>query len=144
MKCDRVIPHLFVGPAPLADDDFQQLKEMNVTAILSLQTDEDGQESAIESERSAAVEAGISFTNLPVTDFDRLELLWKLPECVATVERILTAGDILYLHCTAGVNRSPTVAAAYLHGCLHWLLEQALEHVRGGRNCCFTLFNCPC
>jgi|GEM_PF-185490 len=135
MKCDRVIQHLFVGSAPLTDDDFQQLTALNVTAILSLQTDEDGQETAIESERSAAVEAGISFTNLPVTDFDRLELLWKLPECVATVERILTAGDILYLHCTAGVNRSPTVAAAYLHGCLHWPLEQALEHVRGCRNC---------
>src|ERR1019366_10080621 len=108
MKCDRVVPRLFVGPAPLDDDDFQQLKALNVTVILSLQTEEDGEEGAIESERSAAVEAGISFTNLPVTDFDRLELLWKLPKCVATVERILAAGDTLYLHCTAGVNRSPT------------------------------------
>jgi dienelactone hydrolase len=136
MKCDRVIPHLFVGAAPLADDDFQQLKALKVTAILSLQTEEDGQEGAIESERSAAVEAGISFTNLPVTDFDRLELLWKLPKCVATVERILAAGDTLYLHCTAGVNRSPTVAVAYLHKCLQWPLEEALEYIRGYRNCC--------
>jgi hypothetical protein len=54
MKCDRVIPHLFVGPAPLADDDFQQLKTLNVTAILSLQTEEDGKEGAIEYERNAA------------------------------------------------------------------------------------------
>ena len=80
MKCDRVIPHLFIGVAPLTDDDFQQLKALNVTAILSLQTEEDGQEAAIERERSAAVKAGIGFTNLPVTDFDRLELLWKLPK----------------------------------------------------------------
>jgi len=136
MKCDRVISRLFVGPAPLADDDFQQLKALNVTAILSLQTEEDGQEGAIESQRPAAVEAGISFTNLPVTDFDRLELLWKLPNCVATVERILATGNTLYLHCTAGVNRSPTVAVAYLHKCLQWPLERALEHIRGCRNCC--------
>ena len=136
MKCDCVVPHLFIGPAPLDSDDFQQLKALNVTAILSLQTDEDGQEGAIENERSAAIEAGINFTNLPVTDFDRLELLWKLPKCVAAVERILAAGDTLYLHCTAGVNRSPTVAVAYLHGCLQWPLEQALEHIRGWRNCC--------
>ena len=136
MKCHRVIPHLFVGAAPLADNDFQQLKALNVTAILSLQTEEDGQEAAIESERSAAVKAGISFTNLPVTDFDRLELLWKLPKCVGTVEQILEAGNTLYLHCTAGVNRSPTVAAAYLHKCLQWPLEQALEHIRGCRGCC--------
>jgi protein-tyrosine phosphatase len=60
----------------------------------------------------------------------------KLPKCVAAVEQILEAGETLYLHCTAGINRSPTVAAAYLYGCLHWPLERALEHVRGSRGCC--------
>jgi dienelactone hydrolase len=55
---------------------------------------------------------------------------------VATVERILATGNTLYLHCTAGVNRSPTVAVAYLHKCLQWPLERALEHIRGCRNCC--------
>jgi hypothetical protein len=59
-----------------------------------------------------------------------------LPNCVATVERILATGNTLYLHCTAGVNRSPTVAVAYLHKCLQWPLERALEHIRGCRNCC--------
>jgi protein tyrosine phosphatase (PTP) superfamily phosphohydrolase (DUF442 family) len=136
MKFNCVIPHLFVGAAPLADDDFQQLKALGVTAILSLQTEGDGQEGAIERERSAAVEAGISFTNLPVTDFDRLELRWKLPKCVATVERILAGGDTLYVHCTAGVNRSPTVVVAYLHKSLRWSLEEALEYIRAYRDCC--------
>lgn len=120
----------------MAEGDFQQLKALGVTAILSLQTEEDVQEGAIESEWSAANEAGMSFTNLAVTDFDRLDLLWKLPKCVAAVERILAAGDTLYLHCTAGVNRSPTVAVAYLHQCLQWSLEEALEYIRGYRNCC--------
>jgi protein-tyrosine phosphatase/dienelactone hydrolase len=136
MKCDCVIPHLFLGPAPFHNDDFQQLKALNITAILSLQTEDDGPEGAVESERRAAVEAGMSFTNLPVTDFDRLELLRKLPKCVATVERILAAGDTLYLHCRVGVNRSPTVAVAYLHSCLQWPLDQALEHIRRCRHCC--------
>ena len=135
MKCACVIPHLIVGPAPLVEDDFAQLKELNVTAILSLQTEEDGKEGAIESERTAALQFGMSFSNLPVTDFDRIDLQWKLPKCVAMVERILAAGDILYLHCTAGVHRSPTVAVAYLHGCLQWPLEQALEHIRSCRDC---------
>jgi protein-tyrosine phosphatase len=128
MKCDRVNPHLFVGAAPLAENDFHQLKALGVTAILSLQTEEDGQEGAIDHERIAASEVGLSFTNLPVTDFDRLDLLWKLPKCVAAIERMVAAGDTLYLHCTAGVNRSPTVAVAYLHQCLQWPLEEALEH----------------
>lgn len=37
------------------NDEFQQLKALNITAILSLQTEEDGHEGAIESERIAAV-----------------------------------------------------------------------------------------
>lgn len=136
MKCGRVIPRLYLGPAPSTHGDYQQLAGLNVTEILSLQTEEDGPKGAIDSERNAAAEFGIDFTNVPVTDFDPLELLWKLPDCVATVERILTAGETLYLHCTAGVNRSPTVAVAYLHDRLHWPLDQAIEHVRSCRNCC--------
>lgn len=34
------------------------------------------------------------------------------------------------------MNRSPTVAVAYLHKCLQWPLEEALEYIRGYRNCC--------
>ena len=136
MNFSRVLPSLFVGPAPMDDDDFRELKELNITAILSLQTQEDDSAGAIEIERNTAIAIGMTFTNLPVTDFDRLELARKLPECVKTVEGLLAHVDNLYLHCTAGVNRSPTVAAAYLHWSLHWPLEKALEHIETCRNCC--------
>jgi protein-tyrosine phosphatase len=33
------------------------------------------------------------------------------------------------LHCTAGVNRSPAVAAAFLHRCRGWKLDEASAHV---------------
>jgi hypothetical protein len=78
----------------------------------------------------------MSFTNLAVTDFDRLELVQRLLECVNVVDRLLAGGEILYLHCTAGVNRSPTVAVGYLHWCLQWPLKRALKHVQECRNCC--------
>jgi protein-tyrosine phosphatase len=136
MKCALIQPNLFVGPAPLDDDDFRELKELNITAILSLQTEDDDSAGAIENERNTAVAVGMTFTNLPVTDFDRLEIARKLPECVDALDQILASGDILYLHCTAGVNRSPTVAAAYLHWSLRWPLEKALEHIETCRNCC--------
>jgi len=129
-------PNLFVGPAPMDDDDFRELKALNITAILSLQTEEDDSAGAIENERNTAIAAGMTFTNLPVNDFDRLELARKLPECVKALDQVLARGDTLYLHCTAGVNRSPTVAAAYLHWSLGWPLEKALEHIETCRNCC--------
>jgi len=118
------------------DEDFRELKALNITAVLSLQTEEDHSASAIENERATAIAVEMKFVNLPVTDFDRLELARKLPECVKVLESLLASGDTLYLHCSAGVNRSPTVAAAYLHGSLKWPLENALKHIKECRNCC--------
>src|SRR5712671_3401504 len=86
MKYGCIIPNLLVGPAPMDDADFQQLKALGITAILSFQTDEDGPEGAIEDERRAVIKAGMSFTHLPITDFDRLELARRLPECVTALE----------------------------------------------------------
>jgi protein-tyrosine phosphatase len=70
-----------------------------------------------------------------VADFDRAELALKLPACVDALNALLTAGDTVYLHCTAGVNRSPTVAVAYLHWSLGRPLDEALAHVRDCRDC---------
>lgn len=136
MNCACVVRNLIFGPAPLTDDDFRQLKALDVTAILSLQSEDDYAHGGIEQERNAAFGFGMSFLNLPVIDFDRIELLSKLPVCVAAVEQSVAAGNILYVHCTAGVNRSATVVVAYLHQCLKWPLERALGHVLSCRNCC--------
>ena len=108
---------------------------MGITAILSLQTDEDLGERGIEWEEKAAQTANLTFRSLPVKDFDAADLQQKLPDCVVQLDRMLKAGHTVYLHCTAGVNRSATVAAAYLHWCLAWPLERALAHVREVRDC---------
>ncbi len=135
MKCDCVLPDLFVGPDPWEEEDFDTLRSLEITAILSLQTEDDRGEDGIERERSAASRAKLAFRNVPVTDFDRLELQRKLPECVTALEGLLKAGHRVYVHCTAWVNRSPTVAVAYLHWCLAWPLERALESVQAARRC---------
>jgi len=74
--------------------------------------------------------------HVPVIDFDRAELRRKLPQCVAALSDLLDAGEPVYLHCTAGVNRSPTVAAAFLHWKRGWDLDQAVAHLQAVRNCC--------
>jgi protein-tyrosine phosphatase len=136
MKCDCILPNLLVGPDPRDDEDFKTLRSLKVTAILSLQTEEDRKEDGIEWERSVATEAGLTFGSVPVTDFDLADLKRKLPDCVLALDRMLKAGNTVYVHCTAGVSRSPTIAAAYLHWCLAWPLEQALAHVQTARICC--------
>jgi protein-tyrosine phosphatase len=135
MDCDRVTCNLLVGSYPLDSKEVEELRSVGITAILSLQTDEDLGERGIEWERKAALAANLTFRSVPVRDFDTADLERKLPNCVVQLDRMLQAGHTVYLHCTAGAGRSPTVAAAYLHWCLAWPLERALAHVREVRDC---------
>jgi protein-tyrosine phosphatase len=135
MTCDCISPNLYVGPDLDDDKDFAKLKSLRITAVLSLQTGEDLRQGGIERERKAATKASLTFRNVPVEDFDPTDLQRRLPDCVTALDRLLKAGHTVYLHCTAGVTRSPTVAVAYLHWCQGWQLERALAHVRTARDC---------
>ena len=135
MDCDRIASNLLVGSCLLDRKEVEELCLLGVTAILSLQTDEDMGKRGIEWEEKAALAVKLAFQSVPVRDFDTADLQRKLPECVMALDRILKAGHTVYLHCTAGTGRSPTVAAAYLHWCLAWPLERALAQVRHARDC---------
>jgi protein-tyrosine phosphatase len=124
MDCDRINETLLVGSCLLDSKDFEDLRSLGVTAILSLQTENDMGERGIEWEEKAALNAKLAFRSLPVRDFDTQDLRRKLPECVAVLDYMLKAGHAVYLQCTAGTGRSPTVAAAYLHWCLAWPLDR--------------------
>jgi protein-tyrosine phosphatase len=135
MRYAWVLPNLAVGPDPQVDEEFQELKARKITAILSLQTDEDRTHGGIEDERTAAERVGLVFCSVPIEDFNRAQLQSSLPDSVAALERMLKQGHNVYVHCSAGVNRSPTVVAAYLHWCLGYELLQALIHLHACRRC---------
>ena len=106
--------------------DLEALRSLKVTAILSLQTTDDLRDRGVEWEEKAGAGGGLDFLNMPVTDFDSADLQHKLPECVKALDQMLKAGHSVYVHCTAGVSRSPTVVVAYLHWCLEWPLARGV------------------
>jgi len=135
MVISSVTPNLVVGPCPHDPDDYDQLVAGRITAILNLQSQDDFGERTLADVEGPAKSAGLVFRNVPVTDFDSLDLKRRLPECVRVLDELVRAGHRVYVHCTAGVTRSPTVIAAYLHWQLGWPLEKALDHLHDVRNC---------
>lgn len=135
MKCDSVTEKVLVGPDLREAADFQQLISLKVSAILSLQTEDDLRNREVDWEEESATAVGLVYRNVPVTDFNPADLQRYLPECVVVLRQLLKDGHTVYVHCTAGVIRSPTVVVAYLHWCEGWELEEAVEHLRGIRNC---------
>jgi protein-tyrosine phosphatase len=138
MDYDQILPQLFVGSRPRIVGEIDELvHEAGITAVLNLQTDEDMSWYDIDWQNLEAhyLKTEIEVVRFPVRDFDPEDLREKLPECVHKLKELLEAGRTVYLHCTAGVNRSPTVAAAYLHRCRGWGVEKAIAYVKERRNC---------
>ncbi|HOM18403.1 MAG TPA: dual specificity protein phosphatase family protein [Thermoguttaceae bacterium] len=137
MELTLILPRVYVGSCPVEPADIDQLKELGITAVFSLQTEEDFLFWGIDwpALESAYRKMDIELVRIPVQDFSPEDLREKLPACVAALEKLLQAGHTVFVHCSAGVNRSPSVVVAYLHWTQHMPLEEALEYVRQRRPC---------
>ena len=72
----------------------------------------------------------------PFLDFNADSLRVGLPKAVASMDKAMREGHIVYCHCTAGMGRSPGVAIAYLYWCLNFeSLDQAYDFLTSKRPC---------
>jgi protein-tyrosine phosphatase len=137
MDYAQILSGLFIGSHPQNIDDIERLRqESAITAVLNLQTVEDMQSvklnwRPLEAHYRAS---GIDLLRLPVKE-EQIELREKLPGCVRTLAGLITAGRTVYVHCTEGVGRSPTIAIGYLHWSLGWRFDAAVRHVKQARQC---------
>jgi len=138
MNLDQIEPNLFVGSCPHDAEDVERLRsEHGVTAVLNVQTDEDMEDCGIVWNvlRGAYEQAGIALRHEPVRDFDAEALRNRLPDCVQALQDLLDEEHTVYVHCTYGINRSPTTVIAYLHRCQGWELGDAVGHILRCRAC---------
>jgi len=69
-------------------------------------------------------------------DFDQEAMEWNLAGRVAELESALAPRwASVYLHCTAGIKRLPTVAAAYVLRTQGLSAQQACARVTAWRHC---------
>jgi protein-tyrosine phosphatase len=137
MDYAQVLPKVFVGSHPHINEDIDSLqRDLGVTAVLNLQTDEDMITADLNWKplESHYQGSALHLFRVPMKE-EQAVLREKLFECIHALERLLAAGHTVYLHCTAGIARSPTVAIGYLHYCLGWELDAAIDHVMRVRQC---------
>jgi protein-tyrosine phosphatase len=138
MDFDEILPNLFVGSCPRDQADIDYLKtDVGITAVLNLQTDQDFVYWGIRWERmEVAYRAlGVELRRVPVLDFNPDELRRGLPACVEALDELLRAGHTAYVHCSAGMNRSPSTVVAYLHWVQGMGLDEAVAFVMKRHPC---------
>lgn len=138
MDLDQILPKIYVGSCPRTPADVHRLKtDFDITAVLNVQTEEDFTYWDIQWDKLAAAyqDAGIECRRVPVLDFNPEDLRRRLPDCVDALDDLLRAGHTVYVHCSAGMNRSPSTVVAHLHWLQDKSLDEAVTLVTSRRAC---------
>jgi len=95
-------------------DDLANWKRAGIDAVLSLLTPEEERDLDLREEAIEARAQGLEFTSLPVPDRQVPKSESKLALALEEVNRALSAGKNVVVHCRQGIGRSGLVAACLL------------------------------
>jgi serine/threonine/tyrosine-interacting protein len=133
----EILPELLIGEYPRGDDILWLKETYGITAVHSLQDDEDMRVKGLDPEaiREQCEAHGIRFARTPIQDGSSEAMRGRLGAALEDLHALVAAGGRVYLHCNGGLNRAPTLAIAYLHAYRGMPLEEALAHVKERRSC---------
>jgi protein-tyrosine phosphatase len=138
LDCNEIVQdRLWVG-SYIRPEDMATLRQMGITAIVSMQCDEDLSHLKISPKKllKACAAAEIEFHRIPTQDFDQESLSANIAAAVAEIENVMVPRWArVYIHCTAGINRGPTLAAAYLIKTWNMSAQEAYDYVTTRRHC---------
>ena len=108
-----------------------------MSAILNLQTDKDFTANGIDWQHleQQYQEHGIASYRYQIIDFDDDDLTALLPGAVDVLAQMLDTHARVYVHCTAGKQRSPSTVIGYLAWHKKFGIERAIDYVMAARNC---------
>ena len=134
---DQIVDGVWVGSYPQQPEDVIHLKAEGVRAVLNLQSEHDFQARAIRWDLfwKFYVSQDIHVVRVPILDFDQSSLIENLNTAVDALHTQVEAKRPTYVHCTAGINRAPTVVISWLMRERGMALEEALTLVKTKRAC---------
>jgi protein-tyrosine phosphatase len=138
LDCNEIIENkLWVG-CYIRPEEARILQQMGITTVISMQSDQDldnyhlSQTKLLKAYGAAEIES----RRIPTQDFDKSALLANLAPAVEELEKALRPRWArVYVHCTAGINRGPTLAAAYLIKSRGLSAQEAYDYVATRRYC---------
>ncbi len=125
----EVLDNLWVGSYPLDAEDVAMLERVGIERVLNLVEDTEYTPDEREAVEAAYAAAGIAERRVGLTDYAGLPA-GELESAVRLVSGWLDEGERTYLHCRAGWQRSPAIAAGVIAVREGIGVEQALANVR--------------
>lgn len=113
---DLIQARVYVGSGPINEEDVARLKQMKITAVISLQTDEDllARDTDWQKLKAWYADNEINAQRFPIKDFDETDMTAKIGQPIVLLNDFLNDGQRVYIHCNTGICRAPAVVLGYL------------------------------
>ena len=110
--------------------------DAKASAVLSLQHDDCLAYWGIDYARlqDRAAKLGLILDRCPIRDFDTADMRRQLPIAISALASLQANGHRTYVHCTAGLGRSPLVVLAYLILVQNLDPEEAISMILSSRS----------
>jgi protein-tyrosine phosphatase len=120
----EILPNLWLGPIDhIHDREF--LTENNITHIVTL--------FEMDIVTQAMVDLHVKQMSIRIHDVDYVPIYDYFMQCCEFIKEGLSACGGVYVHCYAGMSRSPTIVAAYLIKEQGMTADEALKYLREKR-----------
>ena len=108
---DLIQSGVLVGSAPNSLDDIARLKQLKVTALISLQSEAEFNErdTNLAELRGWYSDNNIVMHHFPINDFDETDLSNKIGQPINALNQLLNEKQKVYVHCNAGICRAPAI-----------------------------------
>ncbi|MEE4376718.1 MAG: dual specificity protein phosphatase family protein [Candidatus Competibacteraceae bacterium] len=116
LSWNQIRPDIIIGSCPMKPGHLKSIQaKSGATALLSIQHQECLDRLGIDYPRHVkqGERLGLVMARCPMRDFDPADQRLRLPGAVQNLHALLCNGHRVYVHCTAGINRSSLVVLAY-------------------------------
>ena len=121
--------NIYIGPYPQTEQDFESMHKSGINTVLNVQTDKDLESRQLDINilKKYASKYDIKIERYPIEDFNPEELYQKLKGAGDLLNNLLVKGKNVYVHCTAGISRGPSVVIIYLVLYHNYSFKDAVE-----------------
>ncbi|KAL4453430.1 hypothetical protein ABPG74_017637 [Tetrahymena malaccensis] len=127
----KIDDNIYLGPYPQSEEDVKELSERGIKAVLNLQTEKDMQlKGAAYIKLLRFYKAyNIQPFQFPVIDMDVIDMCYKLQDVSRLLNYLVSSMKRVYVHCTAGMFRSPQCVIGYYTYFKNMKVQQAIKFV---------------
>ncbi|KAJ1353140.1 DSPc [Parelaphostrongylus tenuis] len=127
----QIFPFMYLGSQNDATNT-EQMKKRGITHVVNL---------SIGCPRSSSITSDKNFLRIPVNDSYQEKLLPYFKPAWEFLEGVRESGNVVLIHCLAGISRSPTLAISYVMRYLNMSSEDAYKLVKEKRPSISPNFN---